>query len=116
MRVNKKHGEMGEDLALLHLETKGYQLVMRHYRYKRAEIDLIVSRDQLLVFVEVKARKNADFGFPESFVSDAQKERILMAAENYLLESPWAGPIRFDIVSILLGKEKDILHIEDAFY
>jgi putative endonuclease len=65
------------------------------------------------VFVEVKYRKNASFGFAENMVSESQAERILEAAAHYQYEHSWAGPIRFDILSIT-GEE--MMHFKDAFH
>lgn len=53
--------------------------------------------EQLLVFVEVKVRKNSSFGFPEEFVSKNQAARVKTAAEKYQLEKNFHGFIRFDI-------------------
>jgi len=70
----------------------------------------------LLVFVEVKSRKSNTFGFPESFVSDEQAERIMDAADEYTYSKNWEGNIRFDIVSIETGLNFKITHFEDAFH
>jgi putative endonuclease len=115
----KQIGSKGEVIALQYLELKGYELVLKNYRFKRAEIDLIVQKENLIVFVEVKYRKNADFGFPEEFVRKSQRRRIQTAAENYLSEMQWNQNIRFDIISIMPnadGNDYDIMHLEDAIY
>ena len=112
----KETGQQGEARALAYLQEKGYALVQQNFRYRRAEIDLIVQKDQLLVFVEVKARKNADFGFPETFVSPEQAQLIVTAADHYVQEQNWAGMIRFDIIAITLEPAITIEHFEDAFY
>jgi putative endonuclease len=106
-------GNAGEAAAAEYLAGKGYEIVERNYRYSRAEVDLIVRKDNWLVFVEVKTRSRADFGFPEDFVDRAKEELILMAAENYIYKINWEGNVRYDIISIL---NKDIVHFEDAFY
>lgn len=112
----KETGRQGEDRALAYLEEKGYTLVQRNFRHRRAEIDLIVRKDQLLVFVEVKARQNTEYGFPESFVSPQQASLITEAADHYVREQNWSGMIRFDIVAITLEPVIAIEHFEDAFY
>ncbi|MBW8048982.1 MAG: YraN family protein [Cytophagales bacterium] len=117
-------GKKGEDLAVQFLQKNGYEILKRNYRYKRAEIDIIAQKEGLLIFVEVKARKRIDFGYPEEAVNEKKVELIQEAAENFMEESPWGrrhepgsgGQIRFDIISVTLEKGVfDILHIEDAF-
>jgi putative endonuclease len=110
-------GVNGEREAAEYLAAKGYEVVLRNYRHGRAEIDLIVKKKNLLVFVEVKTRSNQDFGFPEDFVDRAKEELILMAAENYMYEINWGGNVRYDIVSVLgVGFKREVVHFEDAFY
>jgi putative endonuclease len=113
MGNNVISGKNGEDMAGKFLEAKGYSVLFRNYRYKKMEIDLIAQKENLLVFIEVKKRKNSIFGFPETFVSDRKASLVMTAAENFIFEHDWKGPVRFDIVAIT-GQE--IVHFEDAFY
>lgn len=117
MGKNRDIGQKGEGIAASFLETNGYQLLAKNYRYRRSEIDLICQTGQTLVFIEVKWRKNNDFGYPESFVEEAQANRIKTGAEQYLVENGWDGPIRFDILAIsgTADKNLEINHFEDAF-
>ncbi len=55
-------GTMGEDIALNWLNEKGYELVQRNFRFKNDEIDLIMLKDDVLFFVEVKTRRNDNYG------------------------------------------------------
>ncbi len=107
-------GKQAEDLALKYLNGKGYELREQNYRYKRSEIDLIVYKDSLIVFVEVKYRSNSQFGHPEEFVSPNQKRSILECAEHYISIINWQNHIRFDIIA--LDAKFNIEHFEDAFY
>ena len=61
MMLNKKIGEWGERLAAEFLTKKGYEVIERNYRFSHGEIDLIVMKWELLVFVEVKARSDLYF-------------------------------------------------------
>jgi len=109
-------GKYGEDLAQAYLRDSGYQLLERNFRYRQAEIDLIAQKGALLVFVEVKTRKNTEYGYPEEFVSKKQAAQIIRAAEQYILKTDWQGNIRFDIIAILTEPKMRITHLPDAFY
>lgn len=108
-------GRQGEDEALSYLIKKGYILVERNYRTRYGEIDLIMQKDQFLIFVEVKWRKNSDYGYPREFVDHRKQDKIRLAAEDYLLRHPdSAGQPRFDVVEGFYG-EGVYEHIENAF-
>ena len=72
MATTKEIGDRGEQLAVNYLIEKGYSLKERSYRFKRAEIDIIVGKGNIVVFVEVKFRTGTGFGFPEEVVGEAK--------------------------------------------
>ena len=116
MLDRKSIGNKGEDAAVNFLFANGYGVLQKNYRYGRGEIDIIAQKDDVLIFMEVKTRKNADFGYPETFVSESQQDRIHLAAEEYIFQNKWQGEIRFDIIAILWdGNEPVLDHFEDAF-
>ncbi|HET8859038.1 YraN family protein [Marivirga sp.] len=112
----KKIGDRGEDLATKILESKGFEILERNYRFKRSEIDLIALHANVLIFIEVKALHSFNHGFPEERVNQAKIYKLMEAAENYIYAINWQKDIRFDILSINLNSPQDYLHIEDAFY
>jgi putative endonuclease len=115
--MSQKIGNWGEQIALKYLQEQDYQLVSQKYRFGKGEIDLIVQKNDLLVFVEVKLRKNANFGTPETFVSAKQKKLIKAVAESYIIDNQWIKDIRFDIIAILTNSHPpEITHFEDAFF
>lgn len=101
-------------MAAAFLEEKGYEIVARNYRFRKAEIDIIVKRDDWLLFVEVKTRKSNAWGEPEKFVGAAKVNQIFLAAEEFIFSNDWNGHVRFDVVSVKLGDEPEIVHFEDA--
>ena len=110
-------GKYGEDLAATYLQTKGYRIVRRNYRYCKAEVDILAFKEDLLVVVEVKTRNSSSFGDPQNFVSKAQLQLLVQAADHYLQEQQLDAEVRFDIISIIKNKyEQKIEHLEDAFY
>lgn len=114
MRDKIETGAIGENLAAEFLMKKGFRVMARNYRCRKAEIDLIVQRDNWLVFVEVKTRSSNAWGEPESFVNSLQRRLIYEAAEEYIFKKDWQGHIRFDIVSVKPGTIPEIVHFEDA--
>jgi len=107
-------GKKGEEIAVEYLKKEGYEIVETNYRHGRNEIDIISKMGDLLVFVEVKARSNLQYGFPESFVSKKQEKRITQTAEHYIFENNWEQNIRFDVISIETTKGPRITHFKDA--
>lgn len=114
MADKNKIGKQGEDQAASFLEKRGFKIMARNYRYKHAEIDLIVQQDNWLIFVEVKTRSSDAFGEPETFVDYKKGRKIMEAAEEYIHATDWHGHIRFDIISVKLGSAPEIRHFEDA--
>ena len=110
---NLLSGKQGEAQAEEYLKDKGYEVIERNYRYKRAEIDLIVKQGNTLVFVEVKARSKNRYGYPEEAVNDKKRQNLLAAADQYIYEKNWLHNIRFDIIAIL--NKTELRHFEDAF-
>jgi|SRR5690606_28039192 len=116
MASNKIKGDLGEELASSYLNKLGFTIVERNYRYKRAEIDIIAIKDKLLVFFEVKTRNGIGYGYPEEAVNEKKAEMVIMAANNYILDTGWENDIRFDIISISMQDKQQITHFKDAFY
>ena len=114
MTDKMESGSIGENLAAEFLSGKGFRVVARNFRWRRAEIDLIVQRDDWLIFVEVKTRSSNSHGEPETFVNDQQRRLIYDAAEEYIFKTDWRGHVRFDIVSVRPGPAPEITHFEDA--
>ncbi|MDB5263249.1 MAG: endonuclease [Adhaeribacter sp.] len=117
MAEHNKTGRSGEETAANYLVQKGYNVLARNFRYKRAEVDLIIQLDNLLVFVEVKTRSSHQHGYPEEFVSDRKIELFRVAATEYIEQINWLHDIRFDIIAVTIsGREYTCYHIEDAFH
>lgn len=107
-------GKKGEQMAADFFQEKGFTIMARNYRFKHAEIDLIVQKNDWMIFVEVKTRSSDTFGEPESFVDYKKGRKIMEAAEEFIFSTDWHGHIRFDIVSVKLGSKPEIRHFEDA--
>lgn len=117
--IDKKEiGDWGEQTAKGYLFDKGYLILEENWRWNNVEIDLIIKKDNIVIFVEVKTRKSTAFGYPEDFVDALKQEQMHAGAAEYVhfIDHDWE--IRFDIVSVVYNsKEKfEIKHIEDAFF
>jgi len=111
-------GQKGEKQAALYLRSLGYEILENNWRFKKAEIDIIARRDDILVFVEVKTRASEYFGKPEEFISKRQASLIIDAASQYMVQIEHEAEFRFDIISIIMikGILKSLNHFEDAFF
>ena len=100
--VNQEIGRLGEEIARLHLESCGYRLVAGRFRTRLGEIDLVVERGDLLVFVEVKARRGDRCGRPEEAVTPRKLARIRRLASAFLVAHPQPAIrlYRFDVVGV----------------
>jgi len=111
-------GKMGEQLAAEHLKKNGYSILARNYKITAiAEVDIVASKDEHIIFVEVKTRESDYLNDPALMVPMKKQRQIIKAADEYVKEHEVDLPWRFDIISIVLNKkDKKIEHIEDAFY
>jgi putative endonuclease len=112
-RAARAHGARAEWIACAFLMLKGYRPLARNVGGKGGEIDLIMRRHDLIVFVEVKAR--ADAGTALLSVTPAKARLIGKAARLWRTRNPWAHGLSFrgDIVAVT-GWRKPT-HVEDAF-
>ncbi len=114
-------GAWGETQAAKKLERAGFRIVERNFRTRFGEIDLIARKNDILAFVEVKLRKNKEYGSAREFVTASKQRKIRMAAESYLSCRSWAQELqpRFDVVEVYaplgMGGTADITHLENAF-
>lgn len=113
-------GAGGELIAKKYLEDKNYKFIKNNFRYERAEIDLIFEDEdqKLLIFIEVKTRRNKKYGEPEESVNFSKQNQIKKAAMGFVTENNKYTDydLRIDVISILLIEGKvEINHIENAF-
>jgi putative endonuclease len=120
MGKTQRLGDWGEDAALGYLKKLGYREIGRGYRTRFGEIDLIVTDGEYIVFVEVKMRKNRDFGEAREFVGAAKQKRVRTTAQIWLNSGGAELQPRFDVVEVyapdgVRTREPEIIHIENAF-
>ena len=110
-------GRKGEDIAAHYLEQHGYTIQDRNWRCGHKDLDLVVTKDNTIVFVEVKTRTSTEWGDPQDFVTDSKIRRIVNSADAYIRFNCIDMDVRFDIISIIAdGQEYKVEHIEQAFF
>ncbi|WP_457269134.1 YraN family protein [Pedobacter sp. UYEF25] len=118
MALHNDLGRRGEELAKVYLQNEGYEILDENWEFGKAEIDLIVYKDKIMVFVEVKTRSSRNFGNPEDFVTVSKQKQMEIASTEYIELMEHKNDIRFDVIAILFNKDKtyNLKHIEDAFW
>ena len=113
-RTTTQAGAQGEDRALAYLLRQGLALVVRNYRCKGGEIDLVMrAPDGTLAFVEVRQRSGRAFGGAAASVTPAKQRRVLRAAMHYLGTLDHTPPCRFDVVALEPGRLDWLRHAFD---
>ncbi len=113
-----KLGPYGERLAQRYYEQKGYRLVQANYRVRGGEIDLILQKETLLVFAEVKTRSFTTNIRPSEAVDLRKQTKIQNTALAFIQEHQLSDPnMRFDVVEVWVDTQGESrLHcIENAF-
>lgn len=108
-------GHRGEAIAANFLQEQGYLLLKRNFRTRFGEIDIIAKEGNVLCFVEVRSRQNAESGHPLETISSHKQKRILRAADAFLRDYKACEEVRFDVVGIVYEPKLTISLIRDAF-
>jgi len=115
MREKKNLGDRGEQLAADFLKNKGYLILAQQYHCRFGEADLVASKDNQLVFVEVKTRRNNKFGLPETAVNSVKFNKLYKTALAYLADKALnTDNFRLDLIAIdYLADQPQIRHYEN---
>ena len=116
MAEHNETGNKGETIAVEYLQGKGYQILEKNWRNHHLEIDIIAAKGNEMAIVEVKCRTGSPMVEPYLAVNRNKQNLLIKAANAYIQWKNIDMETRFDIISITLGKETIIEHIENAFY
>ncbi len=110
-------GDRAEALAIRLIGQAGLQVLERNYRVRGGEIDCIALDGETLVFVEVRYRKNSRFGGAAASIDMRKQQRIIHAAQIYLMKHPRQAnrPCRFDCILLDSLNDDQQEWIKDAF-
>ncbi|NLC73531.1 MAG: YraN family protein [Ruminococcaceae bacterium] len=115
MNSNLK-GRTGEAVAADYLRKKGYKLKGLNYKSRYGEIDIIAEIGKIIVFAEVKLRKDSSFAKAFEFVDAYKQERLKKTALIWLSDTSSEKQCRFDVIEVYFANGiNEINHIEDAF-
>ena len=107
-------GREGEARAAEYLRKKRYDIIGANYRCRFGELDLIAKKRELVIFVEVKLRKNDRFGAASDAVTPSKREKLRKAALSWIAATNCTAPTRFDVIEVYTETGR-INHIENAF-
>ena len=93
-------GNTGESQVCSYLQEQGYVIVDRNWRTKLCEIDIIVSKNAQLYFVEVKTRKNDHFGDGLDYITSKKLRQMNFAAQMWLTAHSWRGTVSIAAASV----------------
>lgn len=112
----KQIGAYGEALALRKYLAAGYDLIEKNYRCRFGEIDLIVSKDNLLIFVEVRTKTTERYGYGEESITVKKKLTIKQVSQHYLLNTQLMSKqelnVQYDVVAVYINIEKKLAWIK----
>ena len=109
-------GKQAETLAARFLEQQGLLVLARNFRCRGGEIDLVCRERQVLVFVEVRLRRNLRYGGAAASITTHKQARIILAARHYLsAHAATESDCRFDCVLLDGLDEARIEWLRDAF-
>lgn len=112
-------GRWGEAQAAEFLRKKKYKIIAVNFRSRFGEIDIIAENKKQVLFVEVKLRKNKNYGLACEFVTPEKQRKLKTTAESWHSMNPTDKELRFDVIEVYapngISDEFTINHIENAF-
>ncbi|MFC2066633.1 YraN family protein [Chloroflexota bacterium] len=106
-------GILGEKLARDFLEKRGYHILQNNYRCPEGEIDIVARHEDFLIFIEVRTKRNLEFGSPEESITPAKTEKLRKVAAHYRqTHDNLPSSCRIDVVAIELDRKGKISRIE----
>ncbi len=111
---NREFGNKGEDLACEFLKKNGYEIIERNVHFSKfCEIDIIAKLKNKFIFVEVKTRKNNDFGSPLEAITKTKFNNIKTGVFSYVQEKN-IKDFQIDVVGITLYPKLKIEHLKNV--
>ena len=107
-------GKTGEEIGTQYLINNGYKLIIRNFRCRQGEIDIIAKDKDEIVFIEVKTRRNTNYGYPIDAVDKRKQKHIFNASKYYIYKNKLEKrKIRFDVIEVYKKDKFYINHIKN---
>ncbi len=84
-------GRRAETAAARYLESKGYRIVQQNWRTRWCEIDLVATKANIAVLIEVKYRRRSNWGSGLEYITRAKYRQMAYAAEFWMACHDWSG-------------------------
>jgi len=116
MATHNNLGKIGEDIASRYLVEHGYSILETNWKLNHLEADIIATKDNFIILVEVKTRRSDVFGNPEEFIDIKKKRACIKLLNTYIQIHHRTEEARIDVMSIVLNENGvDVDLIPDAF-
>lgn len=117
MSVKHERGRFGEDYTADFLVNNGYEIVVRNFRKRGGELDIVALKDSELAVVEVKTRKFGSLTEGIDAITYQKKKNIIQTTAKFLNESEIEfSEMRFDVAEIVVTTEENPQVIEFNYY
>lgn len=116
-KATNEFGELGERIAARWFERSGWRVLARRFRAGRRDIDLVVEREGVVAFVEVKSRTGEEFGDPVEAVHRRKQRSLTKSAQTWIARHGRTDETyRFDVMGVLLRDRRVFVrHVPAAF-
>ena len=110
---NRELGTKGEDIACEYLKSNGYEILERNVHFSKfCEIDIIAKLKDKVIFIEVKTRRNNNYGAPLEAITKSKYNNIKLGVYSYITEKN-IKKYQIDAISILLEPDLKINHLKN---
>lgn len=102
IKDHNRKGKHAESMALKYLQAQGLKKLQKNFACKCGEIDLIMLDNEFLVFIEVRYRKQTQFGHPLETIDYKKQQKIIKTIQYFLMKQPEYNrfPCRIDAIAI----------------
>ncbi|HYH75465.1 MAG TPA: YraN family protein [Candidatus Saccharimonadales bacterium] len=98
--TNYAHGQQAETKAAAHLQQAGYDILVRNWRTRHCEIDIVAQMGGVVYFFEVKYRLTDDQGTGMDYITPKKLQQMEFAAESWLAENNWHGDCQLAAIEL----------------
>lgn len=113
MAQHNENGKEAEEKASFYLQEQGYKILDRNWRVSFAEIDIVAKKGLCVYFVEVKYRRNTDFGGGFAAITQTKRRKLELGANAWMQAKNWQGECQL-LIAEVTGNEftVDIVNVD----